>query len=165
MERRSNHNREANRFGRTKAIWVIVALSIILAIVGPICWPDHVAAPWLVWTGPILFALAALFATAAQRGNSFAVAGLMLLAGLDLAAYGMSYAVYPQTATFEQYVAAIPGPPSSAGQRVALDLVAANQSGLHAGNQLLLAGRPRIDGYAGSRTGARTARLSTDGRH
>jgi hypothetical protein len=73
----------------------------------------------------------------------------MLLAAIDLGAYGMSYAVYPQSARFDGYLASIPHPPAIPDGRLALDLLAPNQPGLHVGNEMLLLGHERADGYAG----------------
>ena len=127
----------------------IVALSLFLAIAGPVLWPEYVAAASLVWTGPLLIALAAGLVVLARQQGKWAIPALMLMSAVDLGAYGMSYAVYPQSATFDEYLASIPRPPGPPRQRVALDLLAANQSGLHAGNQMLLRGYERADGYAG----------------
>jgi Bacterial membrane protein YfhO len=132
-----------------KAIWLLVGLSVLFAAVGPVWWPGHVAPAALVWTGPILLALAAVLLTLSRRGAAWARAGLILLSAVDLATYGMSYAVFPQTAVFDRYVASVPVPPGPATRRIALDLVSANRSGLHAGDQSLLLGWKRADGYAG----------------
>jgi Bacterial membrane protein YfhO len=127
----------------------IVALSVFLAIAGPVLWPEYVAAASLVWTGPLLIALAAGLVVLARLQGKWAIPALMLMSAIDLGTYGMSYAVYPQSATLDEYLASIPRPPGPPRQRVALDLLAANQSGLHAGNQMLLRGYERADGYAG----------------
>jgi hypothetical protein len=127
----------------------IVALSLFLAISGSILWPEYVAALSLVWTGPLLIALAVGLVVLARQQRKLAIPALMLMSAVDLGTYGMSYAVYPQSATLDEYLASIPRPPGPPCQRVALDLLAANQSGLHAGNQMLLRGYERADGYAG----------------
>jgi hypothetical protein len=131
------------------AIWIVAALGIIMAIVGPLYWPEHVAEPTLVWIGPVLLTLGALLITLARFRPQPAIMALALLSAIDLGTYGMSYAVYSHTAVLDRYVASIPTPPGAAGGRVALDLAPANRPGLHAGNQLLLAGWMRVDGYAG----------------
>jgi hypothetical protein len=127
----------------------IVALSVFLAIAGPVLWPDNVAASSLVWTGPLLIALAAGLVVLARQKGKWAIPALMLMSAVDLGAYGVSYAVYPQSASLDEYLASIPRPPGPPRRRVALDLLAANQSGLHAGNQMVLRGYERADGYAG----------------
>ena len=103
----------------------------------------------LVWTGPVLLALAALLAALAGRGKAGAIPLLILLSAVDLGTYGLSYAVYPGAEDFQHYVAAVAAPPGPAGGRVALDLMPANRPGLHVGDQVLLSGWNRIDGYAG----------------
>jgi hypothetical protein len=146
-DRTSSRNSQQHRIGRL--LGTIVALSLTVAIGAPVLWPDYVARPALIWAGPILISAAAMLVALAYRGKPWAQPALMLLAAIDLGAYGMSYAVYPQTARFDEYLAAIPQPPSVPAGRLALDLLAPNQPGLHVGNQLLLLGYERADGYAG----------------
>jgi hypothetical protein len=144
---RTSNRESQNRIMRL--LGGIVALSLAVAIGGPVLWPDYVARPALVWAGPILISAAAILVALAYRGKPWAQPALMLLAAIDLGAYGMSYAVYPQTDRFEVYLASIPHPPAVPAGRIALDLIAPNQSGLHVGNEMLLFGYERADGYAG----------------
>ncbi|HEV2972131.1 MAG TPA: YfhO family protein [Pirellulales bacterium] len=132
-----------------KAVGLLVGLSVALAAAGPVWWPEYVASAALVWTGPILLAVAAVLLNRSRRGAAWARAGLVAFSTIDLAIYGMSYAVFPQTAEFDRYVASISLPLGPASGRIALDLVPTNRSGLHAGNQSLLRGWERVDGYAG----------------
>jgi hypothetical protein len=96
-----------------------------------------------------LLVASAWLITKASRWPKFAATALILLTAIDLGAYGMSYSVYPHTAALDRLVAAVPVPPAAATSRVALDLLAANRPGLHVGNQILLDGWLRADGYAG----------------
>jgi hypothetical protein len=123
-----------------------VAVSIGLAIVGPVVWPEFVASPWLVWLGPILIAVAAGLVALAARGVRFALVGLVVFTGVDLCVYGFSYAIWRHTSTVENFVAEVPLPPGGAGQRVAAFAVS---GGPRVGDRMLLAGLARVDGYAG----------------
>ncbi len=134
---------------RLRVLSMVVSLSFILAAVGPIVWPDHVAGLALIWMGPVLISIAAILVVLAQRQIRWALPALILLAAVDLGSYGLSYAVYPKSVKYDDYQASIPRPPVPPPQRLALDLLAPNQPGLHAGNQLLLVGYQRADGYAG----------------
>ncbi len=140
---------ESTRQRRLRVLRVVNAASFILAVIGPIVWPDHVAALPLVWTGPMLISVAVILVVLSQRKIRWALPALILLAAVDLGAYGLSYAVYPQSVKCDDYLASIPRPPVLPPRRLALDLLSPNQPGLHAGNQLLLLGYQRADGYAG----------------
>ncbi len=132
-----------------KCIWAAAGISIALAIAGPIVWPEYVSSLPLVWIGPVLFTFAASLMTLAHTRFRFARGALMLLAAVDLGIYGMSYAVYPSSMPLEPFVATVDAPPGPSTGRVAGDLVAPNQRGLRIGNEMLLAGWSRVDGYAG----------------
>ncbi len=131
------------------AVWTLAIGSMVLSIVGPICWRDYVAAPALIAAGPLLLISAATLITLAVKRVRWARPALVVLAAIDLGFYGLSYAVYPQATTLAQFIAAHPGPPGPPSDRVAADLVQPNSQGLHQGNELLLSGWRRVDGYAG----------------
>ncbi len=132
-----------------RSIWLVVVVGFIAAVAGPLFWPEYVAAPALVWVGPILLAAAASLMTITRRFPKASIASLALLSAIDLGAYGMSYSVYSHTDVLDRYAAAVPVPPAAATSRVALDLAIANRPALHVGNEILLDGWRRVDGYAG----------------
>ena len=108
-------------------------------------------APWpKVLAGPLLLAAAAVLVIAAARGVRGSLIGLIVLAAVDLGCYGMSYAVYQETARLDQVPAAAVAPPAAPGGRVyAPPLPLEAYSNLWTGNQMILAGWSRLDGYAG----------------
>jgi hypothetical protein len=117
-----------------------------VAVVGPCVWPSWTAAGPLVAAGPLLFAPAAVLIALAAQGVRAGLLGLVLLAAADIGCYGLSYSVYPHVAPLEE-VAGVLQPPAAG--RVALDLASPHEPGLRVGNQMLLAGASRVDGYAG----------------
>ncbi len=132
-----------------KSIWIVAGLSIAAAIAGPLLWPDYVASPLLVCVGPFAIATAAWLLTQAKRGARWALMALAAASAIDLGTYGMSYAVYRETPPLDRFLAFQPCPPGTADGRLALDLASPIRPALHAGNQLLLRGYRRADGYAG----------------
>jgi hypothetical protein len=109
-----------------------------------------------VLASPLLMAAAAALVMAASRGLRGALVGLVLLAAGDLGYYGLSYAVYPQTCTLDEFIASSDPVPSAgetpapqAAGRVFAPPVQRDGSVLWTGNQMLLAGWQRSDGYAG----------------
>ena len=143
-----------NRAG-LRAVWLLFGLSVVLAIGGPMWWPGFVgktpivAAAPLVWAGPLLIGGAALLMTWAARGIRWARFALVLFAAVDLAVYGMSYAVFSRTMTLSEFVATTDAPPSAPANRIAVDLAEPNQPFVHLGDRLLLGGWSFADGYAG----------------
>ena len=133
----------------SRAPWIVVGLSVVLAIVGPIVWQPYAAAPLLVWIGPMLMAAAAWLLTLAQRGSRGALVGLVLLAVVDQSAYGLSYSVHRRFSDLNEFVAAAPRVPAETSTRVAGDLARPGERTLRVGNRMLLSGVQRVDGYAG----------------
>jgi hypothetical protein len=138
-----------SHWGELGPLWRIVAASVVIAAAGPLLWPDHVASAGLVWTGPLLFVVAAGLVTGAARGNAWALPALVVVMAADLGAYGLSYAVYPNAIALEDYLHTGPTPPAHARQRVAGDLPKSGQTITRAGNHLAARGWPQADGYAG----------------
>lgn len=127
-----------------------VAVSLLVALVAPRSWPpEYRAAWWLAAAGPLLVGVAALLVAAAARHVRGASVALVLFTALDLGLYGMSYGVYPHAVTLDEYVAALDLPPGKGRDRFAGDLSRFDQSTLRLGNEALLAGRRRVDGYLG----------------
>lgn len=142
--------RAARRAGAgLTAVWALATGSVVLAIIGPICWHDYVATPALIAAGALLSVASATLITLALKDVRWAKGALAVLSAVDLGIYGLSYAVYPQATTLTQFIAAHPGPSEPPSDRVAVDLVQPNGPGIHQGNEVLLSGWRRVDGYAG----------------
>ena len=131
-------------------VWALLAVAGITAVAG-LTWrhEPHIASVPLILTGPALFFAAAVLVVLAARGSRAALIGLILLAAGDQGCYGLSYAAFRRTATFDQWRASAQTPPGRNRGRVLATLLAWNQPGLRTGNQMTLAGWSRADGYAG----------------
>ena len=127
----------------------LLAGSTVLAGAAPVLWPDYVASPQLVWSGPLLLLLGLLLVYCSATGRRWALSVLVVFTAIDLGVYGLSYGVYRGATSLNDYVANAPAPTIENGARVALDVAPANGEGVRAGNQILLRGFSRIDGYAG----------------
>ena len=68
---------------------------------------------------------------------------------MDLGAYGLSYSVYPYCPTVEDYLSKIPTPPGSDNSRVLGSIYHYDRPALRTGDQIVLRGWNRADGYAG----------------
>ncbi len=132
----------------SKSRWIIyvVLAAVALAVTGPLFWPTHVAAPLLIWSGPLLVGTAAALVALTERGIRAAAVCLALFTALDLSIYGLSYSVYGRTADLHSYVGQIALPPPANSLRVAAPDPGGN---LRTGDRMLLAGLSRVDGYAG----------------
>jgi hypothetical protein len=130
-------------------LWRAAAASVLLAIAGPLLWPEQVASPQLVWTGPALLMTSAALVTAAARGRRWALVAVVVVTAVDLGAYGLSYAVYPNAVALDEYLEAGVSPPAERGVRIAADLPKPGQTITRAGNHLSARGWPQADGYAG----------------
>ncbi len=129
---------------------LVIAASLAMLPVANLLWPQHTAALPLTLVGPVLIALAAglvYHAVRGGRGSSWAMAGLLMLAAADLGTYGMSYSVWPHTATWQEHLANTATPSATPG-RVALELPDRHGTLRH-GNHVTLAGVARLHGYAG----------------
>lgn len=133
--------------GHWRAIALTVLASVLLAIVGPMLWPQYVASSGQVWLGPALMTLAAGCVWLVARGYRAGWVALVALTALDLSAYGLSYSVVGRTADLQEYVATTPRPPQRGSQRIAA--ATAPGSTLRVGDRVLLTGMTRVDGYAG----------------
>jgi hypothetical protein len=127
-------------------VWIAFLLSVALALVAPLIWPEYVADPLLVWCGPLLVGAAAVLISLTLRGARGAAVALVIFTALDLSCYGLSYSVCQRTADLHDFVAEISLPPDHSNLRVA---AAADGTTLRTGDRMLLAGLQRIDGYAG----------------
>jgi hypothetical protein len=132
-----------------RALWLLAFAGLAFAMLGPSLWSDYTTADWRRWYGPAVLVLAIAVLTCAAKGSRLALHAIVVLAAIDLAAYGLSYAVYRDAYRLQDYIAVTPAPPIGPGERVALDLARPDDDGLRVGNQVLLQGYSRIDGYAG----------------
>ncbi len=131
-------------------LWCMVGFSAAVAIAGAtLSRESHIASIPAVLAGPMLLSAAAALMVLAVRGYSAALAGLILLAALDLGWYGLTSSVYPQNAVLEQYVASARTPPGNADGRVVASLLRVDEPGLRTGDLMTLRGWRRADGYAG----------------
>ncbi len=131
-------------------IWILAAISAAAAVLGVIFRDQPYIAPIpFVVAGPALFISAALLIYWAARGSYAALVGLILLAAIDLGAYGLSYSVYPYCPKLDDYIAKVPTPPQPGNGRILTSLYAYDEPGLRTGDQIVLCGWSRADGYAG----------------
>ncbi|GAB6185353.1 hypothetical protein JCM17478_08550 [Thermopirellula anaerolimosa] len=118
--------------------------------------------PWgngaTIAAGIVLFSTSALAITATARGHRTALIGLILLTAVDLASYGLSYAVWRDARPFDEWRSLAATPPLHDSQntyrsgRVVFlpDAAVRSPSPLPAiGNECLVRGFRRMDGYAG----------------
>jgi hypothetical protein len=132
------------------AIWLLALVATAAATIG-IHFRDqpYIASRPLVLIGPALFISAAILVSSAARGSYSAFPALILLTVVDLGAYGLSYSVYPYCPRLSEYIAKIPTPPEESKDRVAASLYRYDQPGLRSGDQIILRGWCKADGYAG----------------
>ncbi len=130
----------------TRELMLLVLLSGVLAMVGPLVWPQYVAAWPLVLAGPLLIAAAVGLVTLVERRARGAAVALVLFTAADLGCYGLSYSIYHRTADLHEFAARSIRPPDDTAGRVAAPQ---GSSGLRVGDRMLLAGVSRVDGYAG----------------
>lgn len=125
----------------------LVVASVVLALAAPWVWEDEfVATPLLMCAGPVLLALSAGTLLLCLRQTRGAVAAIVALTVLDLGAYGLSYAVYPNTVRLSDYLAAGAPPKLTTGYRIATE---APEATVRTGNHLIVRGCRQVDGYAG----------------
>lgn len=136
--------------GRYALLWGLAGASFALAVLGWVVLSEHVASLPLVVVGPVLVLVAAVLVWLADRNVSAALPALVVLAAIDLGAYGLSYSVYGQTEPLATFASQWPAPPpDAAAARLMADAPSAGTGELCEGNQPLLAGWHRADGYAG----------------
>ncbi len=138
-------------WSKFEGLWAVVVVSGAAALTGLLT--QHrplIAAVPKVLAGPLLFTVAALLVIAAARGARGALVALILLAAADLGVYGMSYSVYEQTSRLDVAAAAAVMPPADLGGRVLAPPQPCEGAGrLWTGNQMILTGWQRADGYTG----------------
>jgi hypothetical protein len=144
-------NRRPSRAESFKALWAILAISILVAMVGLALRRQlPIAATKYVLAGPLLLGAAAWLVARAERGVRWAPGVLVLLAAADLGGYGLGYAVLRHTHPLDEYIALAANPPRPP---VPGDVPGADrhpdEPTFGAENTILLAGWRRADGYAG----------------
>jgi hypothetical protein len=127
----------------SRLIWLVAGVAAVLPMIGTAFWSEHLGLEILVHIGPpIVFVAAALVWKTAQ-GARWPRALLVAMTVLDLAAYGLSSSISGKHEPLIRLVESVgrPGglyrvvmPPSVDGVE---------------GNQILLGGHKRADGYAG----------------
>ena len=101
-----------------------------------------------ICAGPLLLAVGAAALAAAEFGRPLGMKALVLLTAVDLGAYGLSYAIWPQTEPLGEFVDFLHGPPDHEGA-ILPPRPYFREGSMNVGNQLLLAGYRRADGYSG----------------
>jgi len=143
-------NKPGPFFVALRPLWAVVGLAVAVAAVGVVLRGNpHIAGLGAVLAGPALLAAAAMLLSLAARGFRLALVGLVLLAGADLGFYGLSYAVYPGVCDLDELIAETPTPPGEPDGRVLAGSWCLDGRGYRTGNELVLAGWHRADGYAG----------------
>jgi hypothetical protein len=138
------------RWYHFNALWRLTFVAVVIAVFVPAIWgPQSVNTGPLAFVGPALIGGAAILVALAARGARWAATALILLTAADLGAYGLTYAIWPNTFDPDLALATVPASPARPGQRVAVELPDPKHSGLRTGNQSLLRGARQIDGYAG----------------
>jgi len=131
-------------------LWTVVGLAAAVAAVGVVLQGNpHVAGLGAMLAGPALLGTAAALVTLAARGFRVALVGLVLLAAADLGFYGLSYAVYPGVRDLDEVIPETPAPPGEPDGRVLAGAWCLDGQGYRTGNEIVLAGWHRADGYAG----------------
>jgi hypothetical protein len=130
-------------------LWMLAAVSVVVLIRIFFFNQPKIAPLPLVLIGPVLFITAAFLISWAARGIYWALVGVILLAVLDLGAYGLSYSVYPYCPRMDDYIANVNTPPEPNDGRVVASLFRYDEPGLRTGDQMILRGWSRADGYAG----------------
>ncbi|HZZ28774.1 MAG TPA: YfhO family protein [Pirellulales bacterium] len=139
---------------RMQLLWALPLGSAAFTVLAMGCWRPYLSSYPLVAVGPVIMATAVCLVLRASAGGRWALAALILLSAIDLGVYGMSYSIYGHVEQLSQFIAKIDPPPGFPSGRVALDLAngteaAPGQKTVRAGDQILLDGWQRVDGYAG----------------
>ncbi|HTQ38695.1 MAG TPA: hypothetical protein VMJ32_06690, partial [Pirellulales bacterium] len=143
------------RKDRRPLLWTLPLVSAVFSLLALRYWRPYLAPyPLLVALGPVMMAAAVCLVLRANQGARWAVAALVVLSAVDLGVYGMSYSVYGHVESLPKYIAGVDAPPGFPSKSVVLDLAsgteaAPGQKTVRSGDQILLKGWNRVDGYAG----------------
>jgi hypothetical protein len=137
-----------------RLLWALPIASATFTLLAVSIWNPYLGSAWLIAIGPILMAAAVFLVIRAAQGAKWAIAAIIVCTAIDLGAYGLSDSFFGHNQTLADYVATIDTPPGPPSQRVALDIVsgteaAPGQKTVRTGDEILLAGWKRVDGYAG----------------
>ncbi|MDA7978938.1 MAG: YfhO family protein [Pirellulales bacterium] len=129
----------------------VIAASLVTSLVIFAVWrTDRAASVPLVLIGPALVAMAAWLVCRVELRRRVAVPLLILFTALDLGVYGLTYAIWPGTATPRQAQAAVKATsPTQTTGRILVDDHGSTRDQLRTGNQAILSGAMLADGYAG----------------
>lgn len=132
-------------------LWALAAASALAALVVSVVSPADRLAAWpLVMAGPVLIAAASWLVAQAARGSRAALTALVVFSAIDIGLYGLSYAVYPGSKPADEWLALISRPPGEPHDRVVLNTALGKVPRTrYVGNQALLTGWRRADGYSG----------------
>ncbi|MGW8258131.1 MAG: YfhO family protein, partial [Thermoguttaceae bacterium] len=131
-------------------LWLLAGLSAGTAVPGIIRHQlPYIAPLFLVLLGPVLFVVAAFLVSRAARGSFVALVAMIFFTAIDLGAYGLSYSVYPDCPRWNEYLANIATPPGKNDGRVVGTLYRFDETGKRIGDQIILRGWSRADGYEG----------------
>jgi hypothetical protein len=137
-------------WSRLRGLMLLAVVAMVVMFIGFALRVEPLVAGrrWMV-AGAATVIVAALLVAGAARGYRLALLGLVLWCAADLGAYGVSYAVFRDAEPLAQYRTLALVPPVKPGPRMAADLIPFGDWAPRSGNQMLLAGWSRVDGYAG----------------
>jgi hypothetical protein len=135
----------------SRQLRIVLVASLLVAAGGWLLLDRRqLASPHLVFAGPALIAAALWLMDCAVRQPRWALPALVCFTAGDLAVYGASYAVWPASYRLSEVVRAIDAPPAAPPGRVLADALGPHaRDGIRTGNEVLLRGWSRADGYAG----------------
>jgi hypothetical protein len=135
-------------------LWALPLASAAFTLLAIRNWLPYLGPLPLVALGPVMMAAAVCLVLRAANGARWALAALIFFTAIDLGVYGMSDSVFGHTEPLAKFVAKIDVPPVLPQHRVALDLASGMEAApglktVRSGDEILLAGWKRVDGYAG----------------
>jgi hypothetical protein len=101
----------ANR--RDNALWLIPIISFAVSLVAWFNFREFANPFAWLFVGPLLIAAAVAMVVQIAHGHRWAIVGLIALAAVDAATYGMSYAIWPRTSDLNQFAAYTNHPPTN----------------------------------------------------
>jgi hypothetical protein len=133
-----------------RGLGLLAAVAVAVMILG-FALRGHplIASRRLILAGAALVIAGVWLVAMAARGHRWTLAALVVFTTADLGSYGLSYAVLNDTDTLDHYARLARVPPVKPDLRLGADLLPFGAPGPRIGNQMLLAGWTRVDGYAG----------------
>jgi hypothetical protein len=142
-------NRPLLTWRQVEPLWLLAIFSAAMLLRMCFHGQPRLAPLPLALIGPVLFIAAAFLITWTARGSRWSMPALILLTAADLGVYGMSYSIYPDCPRLENYLADIRTPPGPGDGRVIASLYRYDEPGIRTGDQIVMRGWSRADGYAG----------------